>query len=81
MVEILLTHEVENISGTDKHCNRKFASEVVTGIMTTENFCSENWRNELTFINYEYAYEWNDESFYLVELFGNCDWISRCRQF
>jgi hypothetical protein len=42
MVEMLLTHEVENISGTDKHCNRKVASEVVTGIVTTENLCSEN---------------------------------------
>jgi hypothetical protein len=42
MFEMLLTHEVENISGTGKHCNRKVASEVVTGIVTTENFCSEN---------------------------------------
>jgi hypothetical protein len=35
MVEILLTQEVENISGTVKHCNRKVASEVVPGIVTT----------------------------------------------
>jgi hypothetical protein len=38
MAEMLLTHEVENISGTVKHCNRKVASQVVTGIETTENF-------------------------------------------
>jgi hypothetical protein len=37
MIEILLTQEVENISGTDKHCNSKVASEVVIGIVTTEN--------------------------------------------
>ena len=42
MVEMFLTHEVENISGTVKHCNRKVASEVVIGIVTTENFYSEN---------------------------------------
>jgi hypothetical protein len=37
MVEMLLTHEVENILGIVKHCNRKVASEVVTGIVTIEN--------------------------------------------
>jgi hypothetical protein len=42
MFEMLLTHEVENLSGIVKHCNRKDASEVVIGIMTTENLCSEN---------------------------------------
>ena len=42
MFEMLLTHEVENISGTVKHCNRKAASEVVTVIVTTENLCLEN---------------------------------------
>jgi len=57
MVEMFLTHEIENISGTDKHCNREVASEVVTGIVTAESLCSKNCRNELTVINYEYAYE------------------------
>jgi hypothetical protein len=38
MAEMLLTHEVENISGTVKHYNRKVASQVVTGIVTTKNF-------------------------------------------
>jgi hypothetical protein len=38
MDEMLLTHEVENISGTIKHYNRKAASQVVTGIVTTKNF-------------------------------------------
>jgi hypothetical protein len=38
MAEMLLTHGVENILGTVRHCNRKFASPVVTGIVTTENF-------------------------------------------
>jgi hypothetical protein len=42
MVEMLLTQEVENILGIVKDCNKKFASEVVTRIVTTENFCSEN---------------------------------------
>ena len=38
MAEMLLTHEVENISGTVKHCNRKVASQVVTRIETTKFF-------------------------------------------
>ena len=38
MAEMLLTHEVENIAVTVKHCNRKVASQIVTGIETTENF-------------------------------------------
>jgi hypothetical protein len=36
MDEMLLTREVENISGTVKHCNRKVASQVVIGIETTK---------------------------------------------
>jgi len=44
MLEMLLTHEVENISGTVKHCNRKFASEVVTGTVTTKNFMFKKWK-------------------------------------
>jgi hypothetical protein len=39
--EMLLTHGVENISRVVRHCNRKVASQVVTGIVTTENLCSE----------------------------------------
>ena len=35
MAEMLLTHEVENISGIAKHCNKKVASHVVTRIETT----------------------------------------------
>jgi hypothetical protein len=35
MDEMLITHEVENISGTIKHCDRKVASQVVTGIEST----------------------------------------------
>jgi hypothetical protein len=46
MVEMLLTHEVENISRTVKHCNRKVASEVVTGIVTTENFMFRKSKND-----------------------------------
>jgi hypothetical protein len=38
MDEMLLTHEIENILGTVKHCNRKVARKVVTGIETTKNF-------------------------------------------
>jgi hypothetical protein len=38
MAEMLLTQEVENISGTVKHYSKKVASQVVTGIMTIENF-------------------------------------------
>jgi hypothetical protein len=35
MSEMLLTHEVEKISGNVKHCNKKVASQVVPGIETT----------------------------------------------
>jgi hypothetical protein len=35
MAEMLPTPEVENIAGTVKHCNRKVASQVVTGVETT----------------------------------------------
>jgi hypothetical protein len=38
MAKMLLTHEVENIAGTIKHCNRKVAGQVVTEIETAENF-------------------------------------------
>jgi hypothetical protein len=38
MDEMLLTHEIDNISGTVKHCKRKVASQVVTGIETTKKF-------------------------------------------
>ena len=38
MAEMLLTHDVENISGIVKHCKRKVASQVVTGIETTKKF-------------------------------------------
>ena len=38
MAKMLLTHEIENISGIVKHCNRKVASQVVTGIKITKNF-------------------------------------------
>jgi hypothetical protein len=38
MADMLLNHEVENISGTVKHCKRKVVSQVVTGIETTKNF-------------------------------------------
>jgi hypothetical protein len=35
MVEMLLTPEIENISGTVKHCNMKVTSQVVTRMETT----------------------------------------------
>ena len=44
MDEMLLTHEVENISGTVKHCNRKVASKVVIGIETTRNFIFKKFK-------------------------------------
>jgi hypothetical protein len=30
MLQLLLTHGVENVSGVVSHCNRKVASQVVT---------------------------------------------------
>jgi hypothetical protein len=35
MAEMLLTPEIENISGTVKHYNRKVTSQVVTRMETT----------------------------------------------
>ena len=35
MDEMVLTHEVDNISGTIKHCKRKVTSQVVTRMETT----------------------------------------------
>jgi hypothetical protein len=35
IAEMLLTPEIENISGTVKYCNRKVISQVVTRMETT----------------------------------------------
>jgi hypothetical protein len=36
--EMLLTRGLENISGAIRHYNRKVASELVIGIVTTQDF-------------------------------------------
>ena len=53
---MLLTHEVEDISGVVTHCNMKVESQVVTWTLTTINLLFGKRNNELTVINYEHAY-------------------------
>ena len=54
--EMLLTHGVENISRVVRHCNRKFAIQVVTSALTIGNFMFRKRSNELTDSIYEQAY-------------------------
>jgi hypothetical protein len=74
MAEMLLTHEVENISRVVRELQQKICkSSNHLSIDYTKKFMFRKKSNELIDINEEHVYASNDISFNIINFFDNCD--------